>query len=215
MIKYIPGDQSLWSASCFSSMTWVFHENQGSFHSDHMFLMVIYNASARWQIYCLLDDALHRDLGYMNCWAQNILLGLAGGNSYRNQSRFKYIWKLDRNRFIETSVVDLMITTVNKNQQVFWLDAMHTAGEKSEVKRGRLLCFKTLYWGMICCMEKFLVAPWSQYVLGDFYEHTWRRHFILFWVCYFPHPWCKNQHHGCCQNVDLKFSAGLFGPTCM
>ena len=56
-------------------MKWLFHENQGSFHSDHLFLMVIYNASSRWQIYCLLDDALHRDFGYMNCWAQNILLG--------------------------------------------------------------------------------------------------------------------------------------------
>ena len=33
---YNPGDQSLWSASCFSSMKWVFHENQGSFHSDHI-----------------------------------------------------------------------------------------------------------------------------------------------------------------------------------
>ena len=43
----IPGDQSLWSASCFSTMKWVFHENQGSFHSDHMFLMVIYNASEK------------------------------------------------------------------------------------------------------------------------------------------------------------------------
>ena len=40
---------------------------------------------------CLLDDALHRDFGYMNCWAQNILMGLAGGNSYRNQSKFKYM----------------------------------------------------------------------------------------------------------------------------
>ena len=55
-------------------MKWVFHESQGSFHSDHMFLMVIYNASSRWQIYCLLDDALQRDFGYMNCWAQNILV---------------------------------------------------------------------------------------------------------------------------------------------
>ena len=34
----------------FTSMKWVFHENQGSFHSDHMFLMVTYNASSRWQI---------------------------------------------------------------------------------------------------------------------------------------------------------------------
>ena len=23
---------------------------------------------------CLLDDALHRDFGYMNCWARNILI---------------------------------------------------------------------------------------------------------------------------------------------
>ena len=40
---------------------------------------------------CLLDDALHRDFGYMNCWAQNILMGLAGGNSYRALSDTEFV----------------------------------------------------------------------------------------------------------------------------
>ena len=35
----------------FTSMKWVFHENQGSFHSDHMF---------SWQIYCRNVDLKFR-----------------------------------------------------------------------------------------------------------------------------------------------------------
>ena len=46
----IPSDQALSSPSCFYLYEMGFHENQGSFHSDHMFLMVIHNASSRWQI---------------------------------------------------------------------------------------------------------------------------------------------------------------------